>query len=102
MDEYQILAYLVVFLNLIRNHCAYHKFKMITVESSFKLMSKGYYMASIYLRDAYYWGYTYCRWVQKYLKFIWRVRMFQFTEIRIGILSSPGIFTNALAQSLLR
>ena len=49
------LRFRVIFnLKSLSHFVAYHKFKMVTVESSLKLMSKGYYMASIYLRDAYY------------------------------------------------
>ena len=51
----QNLKFRVIFnLKSLSHFVAYHKFKMVTVESSLKLMSKGYYMASINLRDAYY------------------------------------------------
>ena len=46
----QNLKFRVIFnLKSISHFVAYHKFKMVM-----KLMSKGYYMASIHLRDAYY------------------------------------------------
>ena len=62
----------------------YHKFKMETVESVIKLMSKCCFKSSIYLGDAYY-SVPIALEFRKYLKFTWMGEMFQFTALSMGL-----------------
>ena len=82
-------------LKALNQFVTYHKFKMETVESAIKLMSKCCYMSSIDLRDACY-SIPIAPEFRKYLKFIWREQMFQFTALPMGLSSSPRIFTKVL------
>ena len=52
-------------------------------------------MSSIDLRDAYY-SVPIALEFRKYLKFIWKGEMFQFTALPMGLPSSPRIFTKML------
>ena len=82
-------------LKALNQFVAYHKFKMETVESAVKLMSKCCYMSSMDLRDAYY-SIPIAPEFRKYLKFIWREEMFQFTALPMGLSSRPRILLRYL------
>jgi hypothetical protein len=73
----------------------YRKFKMDTLESAIKLMKPGCFMTSIDLRDAYY-SVPITPEHRKYLKFMWRGVLYQFTSLPMGLTSSPRIFTKIL------
>ena len=75
---------------------AYNKFKMETVESAIKLMSKSFYMSSTDLRDVYYSVPT-APYFRKYLSFIWRGKMFQLTALPMG-LAAPELLLRCLSQ----
>ena len=85
----------IFYLKALNQFVAYHKFKMETVESAIKLMSKCGYMSSMDLRDAYY-SIPIAPEFRKYLRFIWREQMSQFTALPMGLSSSPRIFTKVL------
>jgi hypothetical protein len=73
----------------------YRKFKMDTLESAIKLMKPGCFMTSIDLRDAYY-SVPITPKHRKYLKFMWRGVLYQFTSLPMGLTSSPRLFTKIL------
>ena len=73
----------------------YRKFKMDTLESAIKLMRPGCFMTSIDLRDAYYSA-PITPEHRKYLKFMWRGVLYQFTSLPMGLTSSPRLFTKIL------
>ena len=73
----------------------YRKFKMDTLESAIKLMKPGCFMTSIDLRDAYY-SVPITPEHRKYLKFMWRGVLYQFTSLPMGLTSSPRLFTKIL------
>jgi hypothetical protein len=52
-------------------------------------------MASIDLKDAYY-SVNICNEHRKYLRFIWRGQLFQFTACPNGLASAPRLFTKLL------
>ena len=52
-------------------------------------------MTSIDLRDAYY-SIPVSPTYRKYLKFIWRDQLYQFTCLPMGLSSSPRIFTKIM------
>ena len=81
----------------------YHYFKMENLKSAITLMSPNCYMASIDLKHAYYSVSTDTN-HRKYLRFIWKNQLFQFTCLPNGLRSAPRIFTKLMkpAYSTLR
>jgi hypothetical protein len=82
-------------LKYLNEAVTYRKFKMDTLESAIKLMKPGCFMTSIDLRDAYY-SVPITPEHRKYLKFMWRGVLYQFTSLPMGLTSSPRIFTKIL------
>ena len=56
------------------------------------LMTQGCFMALIDIKDAYY-GVPIALEHQKYLKFVWRDKLYQYTCLPNGLASAPRIFT---------
>ena len=67
-------------------------FIMQTFTSALTLVTKGCYMASIGWKDAYY-SVPIMEEYQKYLKFQWKGKLFQYTYLPNGLSSAPRIFT---------
>lgn len=76
--------------NVSKNH-----FKMESLQSAVRLMKPGCYMAIIDLKDAYYSVPTHKSY-QKFLKFSWRGKLFQFTCLPNGLSCAPRCFTKIL------
>ena len=72
-----------------------HHFKMETFESALKLIKPNSYFASIDLRHAYY-SINMAENDQKYLRFQWKGKIFQYTCLPNGITSAPRIFTKLM------
>ena len=72
----------------------YNKFKMDTLQSILKLVT-GCYMATIDLKDAYY-SVPVAQEHRKYLRFIWRSRLYQYTCFANGLSSAPRLFTKLM------
>ena len=92
-------------LNLKNFNCSveYHHFKMETFDIALKLISKGCFMASIDLKDAYY-GIPIHEDYRKYLRFIWRDTLLQFTCLPNGLSCGPRKYTKIMkpVYSLIR
>ena len=73
----------------------YHHFKMDNIESCVHLMKPGCFMASIDLSDAYF-SVPVDRSHQKYLKFLWKGKLYQFTCLAQGLACAPRVFTKLL------
>ena len=73
----------------------YHHFKMDTLETSINMTKPGYCMASVDLKDAYY-NVPIDPSHQKYLKFCFDGKYFQYTSLPKGLASAPRIFTKLL------
>ena len=73
----------------------YNHFKMERLEAACRLMTKGCFMASIDLSDAYY-SVNICKNDRKYLRFIWRGQLYQFTACPNGLSSAPRLFTKLM------
>ena len=86
-----------VILNLkeLNQQVDYHHFKMDTIHTCVELLTKGAYMASLDLRDAYY-SVPIHKDFQKYLKFQWGSCLYQFTCLPNGLASAPRIFTKLM------
>lgn len=72
-----------------------HHFKMETFESALKLIKPFSYFASIDLRHAYY-SINMAENDQKFLRFQWREKNYQYTCLPNGITSAPRIFTKLM------
>ena len=68
---------------------------MDTLHSAIKRLKSGCFMSSIDLRDAYY-TVPISPEHRKYLKFVWRDVLYQFTFLPMGVTSSPRIFTKIM------
>ena len=73
----------------------YHHFKMDNIESCIHLMTPMCFMASIDLSDAYF-SVPVDPSHQKYLKCLWKGRLYQFTCLAQGLLCAPRVFTKLL------
>jgi hypothetical protein len=62
-------------------------------------MRPGCFMTSVDLKDAYYYIPIALQ-HQKYLKFIWRDKLYCFTCLPMGLSSSPRVFTKVMSQFL--
>ena len=74
-------------------------FKMDTLNTVIKLIEKDCYMASIDLEDAYY-SVSITPADRKYLRFMWRGSLFQFTCLLNGLSCAPRKFTKLLKPAL--
>lgn len=82
-------------LQELNENIAYHHFKMESLQTAVQMMTKGCYMTSIDLKDAYY-----CIPIeedyQKYPKFQWRSKLYKYTTCPMGLCMSLRIFTKTL------
>lgn len=83
---------MILNLKKLNEHVEYHHFKMDTLETALKLINKNTYMASIDLRHAYY-SVPIAEEHQKYLRFEWKGKIFQYTCLPNGISFAPRYFT---------
>ena len=86
---------MILNLSKLNDYVEYHHFKMDTLETAIKLITTGCYMVSIDLSDAYYSVPIHVK-DQKYLKFTWRGKLYQFTALPNGLSSGPREFTKLL------
>ena len=77
----------------------YQKFKMETLESIIRLMRKDCFMASLDLKDAYY-SVPVADEHQKFLRFRWGGKLFQYTCFPNGLTSAPRKFTKMMKPVL--
>ena len=73
----------------------YQYFKMESIHTCTQLMRPECYIASIDLQDAYYLIPIDTE-HQKYLKFMWREKLYQFTCLAQGLSSAPRLFTKLI------
>ena len=86
---------MILNLKNVNLHVEYNKFKMDTRQSILKLVTPGCYMATIDLKDSYYSvpvAQEHC----KYLYFIWRCKLYQYTCFPNGLSSAPCLFTKLM------
>ena len=73
----------------------YHHFKMETLQSAIKLMRPGCYMASVDLKDAYY-TVPIAPEHRKYLRFLWKGNLLEYSALPNGLSCAPLKFTKLL------
>ena len=86
---------LILNLKELNQYIEPHHFKMETFESTLRLIKPNNFLASIDLRHAYY-SVNMAKSHQKYLRFQWKTKIFQYTCLPNGITSAPRIFTKLM------
>ena len=86
---------MILNLKNLNSHVEYNKFKMDTLHSILKLVTPGFYMATIDLKDAYY-SVPVAQEHRKYLCFVWRSKLYQYTCFPNGLSSAPRLFTKLM------
>ena len=78
------------------NRCiVYRHFKMDTLDTARNLVTPHCYMASLDLRDAYY-SVPIAEEFRKFLKFLWKNRLYQYKALPNGLSAGPRLFTKIL------
>ena len=86
---------LILNLRKLNEEVVYHHFKMETLQHAIQSMSPGCFMASVDLKDAYY-SIPVCIEDRKYLRFLWKGALYQFTCLPNGLAEAPRKFTKIL------
>lgn len=86
---------MILNLKKFNKNLEYHHFKMDTVWTAINLMKPECYMASIDLKDAYY-TVPIAKEHRKYLRFMWRGKLYQYTCMANGLSPAPRYFTKLL------
>jgi hypothetical protein len=86
---------MILNLKELNNYIEYHHFKMDTFKSTLKLVKPGCFMASIDLRHAYYSVPIYKR-HRRFLRFLWKGDIYEYTCLPNGIAFAPRKFTKLL------
>ena len=82
----------IINLKILNKIIEYHHLKMESLMSAVKLMFPNCFMASVDLKDAYYYVPVATK-HRKYLKFKWNGCLFQFSCLAMGLACSPRKFT---------
>ncbi len=86
---------MILDLSDLNKYLEYYHFKMDTLDSAIKLISKDCYMTSIDLRDAYY-SIPVAQEDRKFLKFAWNGQLYQYKVLPNGLSPAPRLFTKLL------
>ena len=90
---------LILDLSELNKSITYQHFKMDNIYSVMSLLSQGYFMASVDLRDAYYTVPIHAD-SRKYLRFFWNGQLWQYKALPNGLSSAPRLFTKLLKPLL--
>lgn len=86
---------MILNLKNFNEYVEYFHFKMETFDIALRLISKGCFMASIDLKDAYY-GVPVHEDYKQFLRFIWNGQLFQFTCLPNGLSCAPRKYTKIM------
>ena len=86
---------MILNLKSLNQYVTYYHFKMDTIHTAVEMMTTGCYMCSVDLKSAYY-SVAIAPSDQKYLKFSWRGKLYQFTCFPNGLAFCPRKFTKLL------
>ena len=86
---------MILNLKELNKFIVYHHFKMDSLHAATELMTPGCFMASIDLKDAYYTVPIHPDF-QKYLKFKFNGKLYQYTCLPNGLSSAPRLFTKLM------
>lgn len=90
---------LILNLKQFNTNVVHHHFKMDCIQTIVKLVTKNCFMASLDLKDAYY-SLPIQTADRKFLRFLWRNELYEFTCLPNGLASAPRIFTKTLKPVL--
>ena len=90
---------LILDLSELNKSITYQHFKMDNIYTVMSLLSQGYFMASVDLRDAYYTVPIHAN-SRKYLRFFWNGQLWQYKALPNGLSSAPRLFTKLLKPLL--
>ena len=86
---------MILNLKEFNEHVEYYHFKMETFEKALKMISGGSFLASIDIKDAYYCVAVHEDY-RKYLRFLWRGQLLQFTCVPNGLSCAPRKYTKMM------
>jgi hypothetical protein len=86
---------MILNLKELNKFIVYKHFKMESLNSVLDLMTPGCFMASADIKDAYY-TVPVAQEHQKYLRFMWRDKLYQYVCLPNGLSSAPRMFTKLL------
>lgn len=86
---------MILNLKELNKFIVYRHFKMDSLKTVTDLMTQGCFMASVDIKNAYY-TVSIATEHQKYLKFRWWDKLYQYTCLPNGLASAPRIFTKLL------
>lgn len=86
---------LILNLKKLNKHVTYEHFKMESLQTAIQLIKQGSWMAVLDLKDAYY-SVPISSNHRKYLRFIFRNVLYEFTCLPNGLSSAPRIFTKLM------
>ena len=86
---------LILNLKCLNTHVQYHHFKMDSLNTVLEMVKSSCFMASIDLKDAYY-SVPIATVDQKYLKFLWRGKLYKYVCFPNGLAFCPRKFTKLL------
>ena len=86
----------VTYLSLLNKYINLSKFKMETPKTVLSSIRKGDWMVSIDLKDAYFHIPIHPD-SRKYLRFVWKGRVWQFRSLCFGLSTAPQVFTRVMA-----
>lgn len=86
---------LILNLKKLNEHVTYHHFKMESLHSATQLVRQGSWMAVLDLKDAYY-SVPVAQQHRKFLRFVFRNSVYEFTCLPNGLSSAPRVFTKLM------
>ena len=86
---------MILNLKPLNEHIVYRHFKMDTIQTVIHLIEDNVFMASLDLQDAYY-SVPIAEQYQKFLKFKWNGKLYQYLALPMGLASAPRIFTKIM------
>ena len=86
---------MILNLKLLNEAIEYIHFKMESLQSALRMMRSGCYMASIDLKDAYYTVSVNMEY-RKFLRFLWKGQLFEYTCLPNGLARSPRLSTKIM------
>jgi hypothetical protein len=90
---------LILNLKQFNTNVVYHHFKMDSIQTIVQLVTPNCFMASLDLKDAYY-SLPIRAGDRKFLRFIWRDELYEFTCLPNGLACAPRQFTKTLKPVL--
>ena len=90
---------LILNLKALNKYVAYEHFKMEDMRCVRDLMSRGYYLCKLDLKDAYL-SIPIHRSHRKYLQFAWKGKIYEYSALPFGLSAAPRVFTKVMKPAL--